>query len=204
MTASKVEIVISDNRFIFDAISDSAKDSNIELHLVQSLQDLDLVMVKHPKFDLCILDVDYDITWASYIQKVYHRSKHIIDFTNNAIRKPFRLQSILKTIHAKHRSPELFCFIQKDLLYNESASALYLNGEVIKLTDKENQLICSLLKSDNHSVTKEHLLSMVWKYNESVETSAIETYLARLKKKLPEGLLVSRAGSVYLLYEPQF
>lgn len=61
------------------------------------------------------------------------------------------------------------------------------NGEELKLTDKEIEIL-SYLNNADYTVPREELLREVWQYNEGVTTHTLETHIYRLRHKLINGL----------------
>jgi len=54
----------------------------------------------------------------------------------------------------------------------------------IQLTEKESDLIAFLVKTPQHSASRETLLQNVWLYNPEAETHTLESHLYALKQKL--------------------
>lgn len=61
---------------------------------------------------------------------------------------------------------------------------LTLRGEVIELTDREFDLLVFLFQRRGKVVSRETLLSQVWRVGPNVATRSIDTYVSRLRKRL--------------------
>ena len=61
------------------------------------------------------------------------------------------------------------------------------NQEVLKLTDKEIEILTYLNQAEG-KVSREELLREVWRYNEGVTTHTLETHIYRLRQKLNDAL----------------
>ena len=61
---------------------------------------------------------------------------------------------------------------------------LSLSGEVVELTDREFDLLVFLFQRRGKVVSRETLLSQVWRVGPNVATRSIDTYVSRLRKRL--------------------
>jgi len=61
---------------------------------------------------------------------------------------------------------------------------LTLRGEVVELTDREFDLLVFLFQRRGKVVSRETLLSQVWRVGPNVATRSIDTYVSRLRKRL--------------------
>ncbi len=59
-----------------------------------------------------------------------------------------------------------------------------LNGEAIKLTDREFDLAAFVFRRHGRIVSRETLLEQVWKLSSAVTTRTVDTHMSRLRKKL--------------------
>ncbi len=106
------------------------------------------------------------------------------------IRKPFRLETLLDTLHVA-----LAALIS-------SGGELKLNGcclniaarEIrypderlpVKLTEREVAILKYLYKSGSKIVGKAELLAEVWGYNPEATTHTVETHIYRLRQKIEQ------------------
>jgi len=61
---------------------------------------------------------------------------------------------------------------------------LSLSGELVELTDREFDLLVFLFQRRGKVVSRETLLSQVWRVGPNVATRSIDTYVSRLRKRL--------------------
>ena len=61
---------------------------------------------------------------------------------------------------------------------------LTLRGEPVELTDREFDLLVFLFQRRGKVVSRETLLSQVWRVGPNVTTRSIDTYVSRLRKRL--------------------
>lgn len=58
------------------------------------------------------------------------------------------------------------------------------NGEEIKLTPKEYELLILLIRKENRVLSRQYLLEAVWGLDKGVTTRSVDMLVARLRKKL--------------------
>lgn len=57
-------------------------------------------------------------------------------------------------------------------------------GDVVQLTEKEQDILLYLHAQKDHFATRQDLLNKVWNYAEGVETHTLETHIYRLRQKI--------------------
>ena len=129
---------------------------------------------------------------------------------NAYIRRPFKffdlvevLNSILERQNGKRQNKKTFGYISylvtdRELIYKDKKS--------VRLTEKESDIILSLMSSSDKGITKEEVMSKVWMLNQNIETHTFETHLYRLRKKIKESLflnnfIINIKGRYYLNHE---
>jgi len=109
----------------------------------------------------------------------------------DCIVKPFKLGVLLARIRAHIRQFEHSEEAQLSIgpfLFNASAKTLVRpdgsTKDLIRLTDKEAQIIKFLYLHATRLVSREELLEDVWGYNAGVTTHTLETHVYRLRQKM--------------------
>jgi DNA-binding response OmpR family regulator len=59
-----------------------------------------------------------------------------------------------------------------------------VDGEQIKLTEKEFKLVQFLFKNVGRLLSRDHILSAVWGYDLGLNTRTVDTHMSRIRKKL--------------------
>lgn len=59
-------------------------------------------------------------------------------------------------------------------------------NDMVRLTDKERDVLLALYEAGGAPVSREALLDKVWGYAESVETHTIETHIYRVRQKIED------------------
>ena len=79
----------------------------------------------------------------------------------------------------------------KHLVADFEAVSVSVDGEPVKLTRREFELLRCLVENRNRVLSRERLLSRVWGYDESIETRSVDVHVGRLRSKLgPAGAQV--------------
>lgn len=74
------------------------------------------------------------------------------------------------------------------------------SNEIIRLTDKEKEILIALKNAPEHTLTRAALLEEVWGYGSNIETHTVETHIYRLRQKIekdagkPEFLITNEGG----------
>lgn len=184
-------LFISDNKLLFDSITPFIK--NAQCFLVNHDRDIASFLKLHNTADVLILDNLSNCSRSNELTKV---SRLVVDISDSAkpsamsFIKPFRLKAFLRYIQDISMHPELFCVINERVIYDERASTLRCDDEIIKLTEKENQLIKSLLHAPKFTISKDDILKKIWGYASDTQTSTIDTYVSRIRNKLPKDLII--------------
>lgn len=72
----------------------------------------------------------------------------------------------------------------KELSLLKNTSSLSFNGNEVKLSLKEYQIMELLIANPKHILTKERIIEKIWGYDSDVEYNNIEVYISFLRKKL--------------------
>lgn len=122
--------------------------------------------------------------------------------------KPFEIAELEARVRAAvrrghdHAAPEIAV---GDLLFDGGTRQFYLAGEALPLTPREHAVLEHLVMKAGTTVTKTTLSESVFGFDDLADTSAIEIYVHRVRKKL-EGSTVQIAtlrGLGYLLRHAQ-
>lgn len=85
----------------------------------------------------------------------------------------------------------------KELILNDDEKLCYIDGEIVKLTKSEYNVLLFLLNNRNKVFSREELIESAW--SESVTVRAVDTAMSRLRKKLGEygKHIITRLGFGY-------
>lgn len=100
--------------------------------------------------------------------------------------KPFESADLVARIEAVLRRYEKNSGILyfKDIEIDENKHRVCRNKEIIKISPKEYDLLCCLVKNQNKVLSKETIQVLVWKSENTIETRTVDVHIQRLRKKL--------------------
>ena len=113
------------------------------------------------------------------------------------ITKPFSLRELAARVRAVlrrgrtesgngARGTEGVVYRGKHLVADFDAVAISVNGEAIRLTRREFELLRYLVENRNRVLSRDRLLERVWGYDRFVETRSVDVHVGRLRGKLKE------------------
>jgi DNA-binding response OmpR family regulator len=106
------------------------------------------------------------------------------------ITKPFRLRELSARIRAvlrrqsTGRGPSMSLYRGRHITADLDAVAVTVDGEPVRLTRREFELLKCLLENRNRVLSRERLLERVWGYEQFVETRSVDVHVGRLRAKL--------------------
>ncbi|HEP5231160.1 TPA: two-component system response regulator CovR [Streptococcus pyogenes] len=126
--------------------------------------------------------------------------------------KPFTIEELLARIRAIFRRQDIESEkkvpsqgIYRDLVLNPQNRSVNRGDDEISLTKREYDLLNILMTNMNRVMTREELLSNVWKYDEAVETNVVDVYIRYLRGKIDipgkESYIQTVRGMGYVIRE---
>ncbi|HER5996835.1 TPA: two-component system response regulator CovR [Streptococcus pyogenes] len=126
--------------------------------------------------------------------------------------KPFAIEELLARIRAIFRRQDIESEkkvpsqgIYRDLVLNPQNRSVNRGDDEIFLTKREYDLLNILMTNMNRVMTREELLSNVWKYDEAVETNVVDVYIRYLRGKIDipgkESYIQTVRGMGYVIRE---
>lgn len=126
--------------------------------------------------------------------------------------KPFAIEELLARIRAIFRRQDIESEkkvpsqgIYRDLVLNPQNCSVNRGDDEISLTKREYDLLNILMTNMNRVMTREELLSNVWKYDEAVETNVVDVYIRYLRGKIDipgkESYIQTVRGMGYVIRE---
>ncbi len=110
------------------------------------------------------------------------------DTTEKNLEKPARFGEILDIINdivRKRKTAQTRMLkIGGNTLDTHHATWINENGDHIRLTDKEVDILIHLHQAEDKELSREILLEKVWNYAKTVETHTLETHIYRLRQKI--------------------
>ncbi|HES1659896.1 TPA: two-component system response regulator CovR [Streptococcus pyogenes] len=126
--------------------------------------------------------------------------------------KPFAIEELRARIRAIFRRQDIESEkkvpsqgIYRDLVLNPQNRSVNRGDDEISLTKREYDLLNILMTNMNRVMTREELLSNVWKYDEAVETNVVDVYIRYLRGKIDipgkESYIQTVRGMGYVIRE---
>ena len=106
------------------------------------------------------------------------------------ITKPFSMRELTARVRAVLRRSEATeprlppRYIGDRLVADFDAIAVSVDGEAVRLTRREFELLQYLVRNKNRVVSRDRLLERVWGYERLVETRSVDVHVGRLRAKL--------------------
>lgn len=106
------------------------------------------------------------------------------------ITKPFVTGELLARVRVRlrqdHKTDESILTVD-DLTLNRKTYEVSRGKKSFSLTPKEFKLLEYLIINKNHVLSREQILTTVWKYNYDIESRVVDMYIGTLRKKIDSG-----------------
>ncbi|MEB2347855.1 MAG: response regulator transcription factor [Comamonadaceae bacterium] len=119
--------------------------------------------------------------------------------------KPFHMQELLARVRAllrrqsEHASSEWHCGA---ITLDTRAARVAVGGQPLALTSHEFKLLQLLMQRKGEVLSRTELSEHLYPQDSDRDSNTIEVFVARLRKKLPEGSIATVRGLGYRLTEP--
>jgi DNA-binding response OmpR family regulator len=108
------------------------------------------------------------------------------------VTKPFSLRELGARVRAVLRrrrdsnggEPKAFRYTGKHLTADFEAVSIAVEGEPVRLTRREFELLRFLVENKNRVISRDRLLERVWGYDRFIETRSVDVHVGRLRAKL--------------------
>ena len=120
--------------------------------------------------------------------------------------KPFHMEELLARLRALirraggHASTELVC---GPLTLDTRSSRASVDGTALTLTSHEYRVLAYLMHHPGEIVSRAELTEHIYAQDFDRDSNTVEVFIARLRKKLPPGLIETVRGLGYLLNNAQ-
>ena len=107
------------------------------------------------------------------------------------VTKPFSLRELAARVRAVLRRTRsdggrhaATVYRGQSLVADFDAVSVFVEGQAVRLTRREFELLRFLVENRNRVVSRDRLLERVWGYDRSVETRSVDVHVGRLRGKL--------------------
>lgn len=175
---------------------------------------LDISMPGLSGIDVCRTlredDNDVPVLMLSALDEVSDRVAGLQAGGDDYLVKPFALQELVLRLGAllRRRPPAADDRVRVGpLVLAPAAREAHIDGEPLKLTRREFELLEVLARNAGIVLTRDQLLDLVWGYDFEVRTDAVDTFVSYLRRKLEAGgrprMLHTVRGVGFVLREPR-
>ncbi|SEQ30202.1 two-component system, OmpR family, response regulator TctD [Amphritea atlantica] len=215
-------LIVEDDEILGEAISQRATKQGHGADLVTTGTKANEIL-KHQSYDLVILDLNLPgLNGDQVLEKL--RSRHsktpvliltardqiedriqLLDLgADDYLAKPFdfgELEARCRAILRRHQGQSLDTINYGNLELDRRACTVKIDAELVEMKQREFRLLEIFLSHTGRVLSKEELLDHLYGFDESPSPNAIETYVARLRKKLQSSSVDIRTlrGLGYLL-----
>ena len=177
----------------------------------QNIEELDVIISDYKliKLEEILLNLKIPKNKIKDIEKIFITEKglDLSPISSIHLTRPFRFFDLVEALHliieqlkSKRENKKTFGYISFII---PDRKLIYKDNNFVELTEKESDIIVSLLNSMGRGITKEAVMSKVWKLNSKMETHTFETHLYRLRKKIKgalllKNLIMNKGGRYYL------
>ena len=106
------------------------------------------------------------------------------------VTKPFSLRELAARVRAVLRrrqgaaAPAALVYRGAHLVADFDAVSVAVDGQSVRLTRREFELLRFLVENENRVLSRDRLLERVWGYERDVETRSVDVHVGRLRSKL--------------------
>lgn len=131
------------------------------------------------------LEVGYKSGCDDYLKKPYELKELLI-----------RIQTLLKR-NFSHTNDDFIEIKDGYKFYIESKN-LKKDGEIVNLSNKENELLALFLQNKNKLLTKEVIYDKIWKLGEEPSEQSLRVYIKNLRQILGKDSILNKRGDGYI------
>jgi DNA-binding response OmpR family regulator len=109
--------------------------------------------------------------------------------------------TLIKIAQEFKENTDKFVKISKDCIWDIEEENLLVNSQIVKLNQKEHQLLKLLLKYKGQTVSYEEIIINLWEdsFEKEVSIDSVKNQVSHLRKKIPNECIVSVYGQGYIL-----
>lgn len=119
--------------------------------------------------------------------------------------KPFHMEELLARLRGVIRrsmGKQTPILVWRDVRLNTVGGRVSVGGNPVTLTAHEFKLLTWLMHHPNEVASRTKLSEHIYSYNDDPDSNTIEVFIARLRKKMPIGMIETVRGMGYRLGDP--
>ncbi|MFW5981534.1 MAG: response regulator transcription factor [bacterium] len=201
-------LIIEDNQDISYMLAEALIDASYKVKIINTGTD-GIREIKSNYFDLVLLDIMLpyksgdqvlkEIRQFSEVPVIVISAKNLVGVkidllkmgADDYITKPFDLGEVVARIESNLRRSQKDetknrIFQYKDILLDDNAKSVTVQGTPLELTAKEYKILELLLKNKEKVFTKANLYESIWQDEYLGDDNVVKTHISNLRNKLQE------------------
>ena len=183
-------------------VSDGKDAVDVFLTEKPDLVILDVMLPHKNGFDICKEIREFGNTPVLMLTAKTQELDEINSFQFGAddyLRKPFSLEVLLVRINKLLNISAKGMIQFSNIIINEQSRDIEVDGNSVKLSPKEFDLLIYLYKNKNIAIDRDKILNDVWNFSYYGDDRTVDTHIKSLRKKIGQDLLETVRGVGYML-----
>ncbi len=183
-------------------VSDGKDAVDVFLTEKPDLVILDVMLPHKNGFDICKEIREFGNTPVLMLTAKTQELDEINSFQFGAddyLRKPFSLEVLLVRINKLLNISAKGMIQFSNIIINEQSRDIEVDGNSVKLSPKEFDLLIYLYKNKNIAIDRDKILNDVWNFSYYGDDRTVDTHIKSLRKKIGQDLIETVRGVGYML-----
>ncbi|WP_068617488.1 response regulator transcription factor [Paenibacillus tuaregi] len=133
-----------------------------------------------------VIVLTMDLSTSELVKAFQEGAHDYVDLTRPPEELLARIRKLLELFYMA-RGPAETVLNFEDVTVHLKSRKAFRGDTHIKLTPKEYELLCFMLRKVNHVCSREELLQEVWGYDFRVDTNVVDVYIRHLRTKIDRG-----------------
>lgn len=216
-------LIVDDEEKIREMIGKYAKHEGYEISLAENGKKA-LELFKKEDYDVVILDVmmpemdgyetlkrmkEVKEVHCIFLTALGEENDRIYGFDvggEDYVTKPFSPKELMMRVKVilKRDNKEQQKLTIDNLVIDEVAHSVYVDGNRVDLANKEYELLLLLVKNKGKALTRENIISTIWGYQYDSDDRTLDTHMKLLRKDIGEyGKYITTIRGVGYRFEEQ-
>lgn len=198
-------LVVDDEKLIRNVIKEYAESEGFKIIEAEDGHDAISKVETNPDVNLIIMDImmprldgysackeifkikRYPVIMLSARKEEYDKLLGFELGIDDYVTKPFspkELMARIKAVLSRVNNKKEDIYRYEDLEVNYKAHSVKIDGEEIKLTPKEYELLVNFISNEGMALSREQLLSTIWGYDFYGDDRTVDTHIKMLRNSL--------------------
>jgi DNA-binding response OmpR family regulator len=206
-------LLLEDNPMLAKAIKNALENERHVVDLVTDFEECQTAL-KTTEFEILLLDINLPGKSGLEVLKNLRLNKNPIPVliitardsvaqriegldlgADDYLSKPFNLDELF----ARIRGISSGTLIYKNIELNPANCSVLVSGKKIDLSVKEFTILEFLLKNVDKIISRSRLEELLYSWDETVESNAVEVHIHHLRKKIDKNLIKTIRGLGYIV-----